>query len=88
MNSSSYSVSLVDCPKDVQLTNLTGQAAVCHLSYLCAEVQCCLRVDSISRTLQTELSLDPCSQVMLIKLERLSIKVDLLDFQFGLCFGL
>uniref|UniRef100_K1Q7J7 Uncharacterized protein n=1 Tax=Magallana gigas TaxID=29159 RepID=K1Q7J7_MAGGI len=72
-----------DCSKNIELTNLTGQAVVCHISYLCSEVQCCVRADDIRRTFQVELSVDPCSKIMLIKLERLTIKVDLLVFQFG-----
>ncbi|XP_062581277.1 uncharacterized protein LOC134243073, partial [Saccostrea cucullata] len=71
------------CPKEMSLTNLTGSSVTCHIPYLCNEIQCCVRAESIRRSFQVVVSLDPCSQIMLIKLERMTIKVDLLNFQFG-----
>ncbi|XP_062582876.1 uncharacterized protein LOC134244633, partial [Saccostrea cucullata] len=71
------------CPKEMSLTNLTGSSISCHIPYLCNEIQCCVRAENIRRSFQVVVSLDPCSQIMLIKLERLTIKVDLLEFKFG-----
>lgn len=66
------------------MSNLTESPAVCHLSLECNKILCCVSAESIRRTFQVEISLDSCSKVMLIKLERLAIKVDLLDYQFGM----
>lgn len=67
----------------MNLNNLTSEPLVCHLDYDCTGVDCCLQVDKIGRTLRAFVSLDPCSQIMTISLERFTIQVDLLNYAFG-----
>jgi hypothetical protein len=71
------------CPGDVQLNNLTSDPVFCYLDYSCSLVNCCVSVETIGRSLNVQIKLDPCSQKMTVNLERISIEVDLLSFDYG-----
>ena len=71
------------CPGVSHLNNLTSDPAICYLDYSCSLLNCCVSVEKIDRSMSVQIKLDPCSQKMTVNLERISIEVDLLTFDFG-----
>lgn len=73
----------VGCFSPVTLTNLTSTPLVCYLDSTCTAVDCCIQVTRISRTLNVKVTLDPCSHMLTVELERFKIKLDLLTYTKG-----
>ena len=55
----------------------------CHLFDTCTGVRCCSDVDVISRSLNTYLTIDTCSQRMSVGVEKFSVNVSLVGYQYG-----
>ena len=67
------------------LTNLTGSPLVCYLDSTCTAVDCCIQVNRISRNLNVKVSLNPCSHILTLELERFEIELDLITYTKGKC---
>ena len=71
------------CPGVSHLNNLSSDPVICYLDYSCSLLNCCVSVEKIDRSMSVQIKLDPCSQKLTVNLERISIEVDLLTFDFG-----
>jgi hypothetical protein len=71
-----------ECPLDVTLPALPEQVR-CDVPSYCTAVECCLNIDVLKRGFNTILSLDACSNRLVIGIENLKLNVTLLNYKWG-----
>ena len=71
-----------DCNDTLSLTNLPSYVN-CHIGSSCNEVQCCLDIDRVGKTLDVFLRLDACRHTLTLGIEDLEVEYSLLSFTFG-----
>ncbi|KAK3101936.1 hypothetical protein FSP39_007496 [Pinctada imbricata] len=74
-----------DCPSGLSRTGSfsTSQAIVCHVDSSCTNTQCCLRIDTLGRSMETKLMINPCNFTLQISIDQLAFDVSLFEFQYG-----
>ncbi|XP_071145134.1 uncharacterized protein [Mytilus edulis] len=73
-----------DCKSSTTaLPHLDTSVITCYLDDSCNNVQCCLDVDLIDRSLHFFLNFDPCNYVIKVGIERLEMDIFLTDYQWG-----
>ncbi|CAC5374575.1 unnamed protein product [Mytilus coruscus] len=63
-------------------TTILGDDVSCHLYDSCTGVVCCLNSTRLDRTFNSYLKLDPCTQKLMIGVEKYQFEFSLFDFQF------
>ncbi|VDH92137.1 Hypothetical predicted protein [Mytilus galloprovincialis] len=71
-----------DCQKEVTLIALKESTA-CHLYDFCTGITCCTNVEMIGRSINTYLTLDPCNKRMSIGIEKFTVNISLLNYNYG-----
>ncbi|XP_076086925.1 uncharacterized protein LOC143057500 [Mytilus galloprovincialis] len=71
-----------DCQKEVTLIAL-DESTACHLYDFCTGITCCTNVEMIGRSINTYLTLDPCNKRMSIGIEKFTVNISLLNYNFG-----
>ncbi|KAJ8320500.1 LOW QUALITY PROTEIN: hypothetical protein KUTeg_002087 [Tegillarca granosa] len=73
----------IDCPAPSEkYTDLPGTVS-CHQSNSCTAVECCVTVETLSRTIQTFVNIDPCTYDMSVGIENMKFYSSLLDYTWG-----
>lgn len=55
----------------------------CYITDTCDTVQCCTMVDKIGQSYEAEVSIDLCLLKLNIRIEKLQLNKDLINFQWG-----
>lgn len=71
------------CTLDVELADLSDNA-FCTLSSKCNAIDCCLKSKLLQRNFAASLSVDQCSMVLTVAIEKLQFEIRLLDFEWGM----
>ena len=79
----SYVFSSSDCPHDISLPALPNGLMSCHIADYCTGITCCTDVDLIGRSITTSVDLDVCDYTLEVKIEKLSVNISLVDYQFN-----
>ncbi|CAC5401975.1 unnamed protein product [Mytilus coruscus] len=69
-------------PMTTSLPSLPGNTA-CYITDTCNTVQCCTNVDKIGQSYEAEVSIDQCLLKLSVRIEKLQLNKDLLNFQWG-----
>ena len=56
---------------------------LCTITSKCTEINCCLDVSLIGRTIEAFIDLDPCYKTMELGIEAYKTKINLLRYTFG-----
>jgi hypothetical protein len=56
---------------------------ICHIADYCTGITCCTDVDLIGRSITTSVDLDVCDYTLQVKIEKLSVSISLVDYQFN-----
>ncbi|KAK3102203.1 hypothetical protein FSP39_009587 [Pinctada imbricata] len=70
------------CPQSVSLPTIPGNDT-CHLYDYCTGVRCCVEVETLQRTIDFTLSLDPCNYRLTINIEKFSVEESLFTYTYG-----
>lgn len=74
----------LDCHKEITTPDLPGQSGLlsCEVSG-CTRVDCCMNAPLIGRGIHTFLHIEECSFKMTVGIERLSVVIDLTNYDWG-----
>ncbi|KAK3101942.1 hypothetical protein FSP39_007535 [Pinctada imbricata] len=64
----------------------SSQAIGCYVDSTCTNTRCCVEIDTLGRSVETKLLIDPCNFKLQISIDRLSFEVSLYEFQYGMLF--
>ena len=70
------------CDKAVQLSQLPPDSS-CHLSDSCTDIQCCVDVPTLQRSVSFQISLKPCDCRMIVRIEQMEYHVMLYNYSWG-----
>jgi hypothetical protein len=57
---------------------------VCHLKEDCTSVACCLEVEYLTRNIDIQLNIDPCSAELQVSIEKFSRNISLTQYKWGM----
>lgn len=82
---SSFSNVVADCPMSSSYSkeDLSGMPILCTITSKCTEINCCLDVSIIGRTIEAFIDLDPCYKTLELGIEAYKTKINLLRYTFG-----
>ena len=72
-----------DCPHDISLPTLPNGLVSCHIADYCTGITCCTDVELIGRSISASVDLDVCDYTLQVKIEKLSVNISLVDYQFN-----
>ncbi|XP_060567959.1 uncharacterized protein LOC132726631 [Ruditapes philippinarum] len=72
-----------ECPSTVENLPMVSDGIVCTLYDSCTSLSCCMNVADIEYNLKMSLSIDPCTQILKIQIEKLVNEITLIDYDFG-----
>lgn len=75
-------VFISECQQKVSLPSVANSTS-CHLFTDCTSVTCCTDVNLINRSVRTSLILDPCQYSLEVQIERLTVNISLMEYDFG-----
>jgi len=55
----------------------------CVVPSSCSALSCCVDVDFMSRTINTEIYIDPCTYTLSLTIEKLHVETSLLTYKWG-----
>ena len=75
----------LECRKSVNLQNITTSSdqTRCLLRTSCTDVDCCTTVDFIPRSFRTFFHIDPCTQELVIGIEKFYRNISLSTYKWG-----
>ncbi|KAL3873866.1 hypothetical protein ACJMK2_036950, partial [Sinanodonta woodiana] len=71
-----------DCANELTLPILPNNIH-CSISETCTSVQCCVPVDTLTRNINTSLSIDTCGHWLTIQIEKMTVHQSLYEYQLG-----
>ncbi|XP_053398211.1 uncharacterized protein LOC128556642 [Mercenaria mercenaria] len=72
----------IDCPLDLTLPRLPHELR-CYVPSYCTGVECCLNIDVLKRGFSVVLSMDACSNRLVVSIDNLKLNVSLVDYEWG-----
>ncbi|XP_053398344.1 uncharacterized protein LOC128556707 [Mercenaria mercenaria] len=71
-----------DCRINASVQTLPDDTK-CFMDDTCSGFECCSYIDVLQRSIQINFQLDPCSQILTIGIERISHRISLTAFEWG-----